>query len=54
MHFGSEDALGSAVVGLERGSSDGLGVTEFFEGGMHWASMFVAHSIDAAGFGFGC
>ena len=34
-HFGSEDALGSAVVGLERGSGDGLGVAEFFEGSTH-------------------
>ena len=49
-YFGSEDALGSAVVGLERGSVERLGVAEFFEGCSHWASMFSAH-IDASSFG---
>jgi hypothetical protein len=53
-HFESEDALGSAVVCLERGSGDGLGVAEFVEGSMHWASMFAAHILDASGFGFCC
>ena len=53
-YFGSEDALGSAVVCLERGSGDGLGVAEFVEGSMHWASMFAAHILDASGFGFCC
>ena len=52
-HFGREDALGSAVVGLERGSSDGLEVAKLFEGGTHWASVFSAHK-DASGFGFCC
>ena len=52
-HFGSEDALGSTVVGLERESGDGLRVAEFFESCSHWACVFAAH-IDASGFGFRC
>ena len=52
-HFGSEDALGSTVVGLERGSGDGLRVAEFFQSCSHWTCVFATH-IDASGFGFRC
>jgi hypothetical protein len=51
-HFGVEDAVGSAIVGSERGSSARLWVAKFFEGGQDWASMFAANA-HSSGFGFG-
>ncbi len=52
-HFGSEDSLGGAVLGFERGSGGWLFMAEFFEGSMYGAGMFPA-LVDGAGFSFSC
>ena len=52
-HFGVEDAVGSFVIGFERGAGCWLFVAEFFEHGKDGAGVFAAE-VDTACFGFGC